>query len=155
QLITQVCGRAGRGETRGKAVIQTYSPNHWVIDCAKNQDFKAFYSKEIKLRKKLSYPPFCDVVHLVVSGENVNLVRDEINNITKEIMKEFEAKGIASTLLGPTPAPVSKIENRYRWRLIIKCESDEKLRAILREKAKITSKSDCTVSLDINSNNML
>lgn len=155
QLITQVCGRAGRGETRGKAIIQTYSPNHWVIDCAKEQDFKTFYSKEIKLRKKLSYPPFYDVVHLVVSGENVNVVRDQINNITKEIMREFEENKIVSTILGPTPSPVSKIENRYRWRLIIKCTADDLIRSVLREKVKSDPKSGCTVSLDINSNNML
>lgn len=155
QLITQVCGRAGRGDTRGKAIIQTYSPNHWVIDCAKNQDFKTFYSKEIKLRKKLDYPPFCDVVHLVVSGENEEKVRKNINDILREIKKEFEEKGIASTILGPTPSPVSKIENRYRWRLIIKCSADSVLRSVLREKAKCDAKSECTVSLDVNPNNML
>lgn len=155
QLITQVCGRAGRGETRGKALIQTYSPNHWVIDCAKNQDFKAFYSKEIKVRKKILYPPFCDVVHLVVSGENEKKVKENINSILRDIKKEFEEKGIASTILGPTPSPVSKIENRYRWRLIIKCSINSDLRAVLREKAKCDAKSDCKVSLDINPNNML
>jgi len=155
QLITQVCGRAGRGDTRGKAIIQTYSPEHWVIDCAKNQDFKAFYSKEIKLRKKLGYPPFCDVVHIVVSGEDVNAVHKHINSITKEIAREFEEKGIGSTILGPTPSPVSKIENRYRWRLIIKCTADSVLRDILRNTAKSDAKTGCTVSLDINPNNML
>lgn len=155
QLITQVCGRAGRGDTRGKAIIQTYSPNHWVIDCAKNQDFKTFYSKEIKLRKKLDYPPFCDVVHLVVSGENEEKVKKNINDILREIKKEFEEKGVASTILGPTPSPVSKIENRYRWRIIIKCTADNVLRSVLREKAKCDAKSECAVSLDINPNNML
>lgn len=158
QLITQVCGRAGRGDSQGRAIIQTYSPDHWVIECAKNQDFRSFYKQEILLRQKTDYPPFCDVVHMVVSGENANEVREKITDLTDKIIERFKEKGIGSTVLGPTPSPVSKIENRYRWRLIIKCRINSEIRSILREITKqdmYNKKSDCSISLDINANNML
>ena len=155
QLITQVCGRAGRGDKQGRAIIQTYSPEHWVIDCAREQDFKTFYQKEILIRKKLYYPPFCDVVHYVVSGEDANAVKQEIQRITGEVYSKFEQSGIASTILGPTPSPVAKIENRYRWHCIIKCNMQDNIREILRETVRTKPKSECSVSLDINTNNML
>lgn len=155
QLITQVCGRAGRGDTQGRAIIQTYSPEHWVIQCAKEQDFKSFYKKEIAIRKKLYYPPFCDVVHFVVSGENAETVKKEIQIITGNVYDRFAQNEIISTILGPTPSPVAKIENRYRWHTIIKCTVTDEIRETLRELVRTSPKSECTVSLDINTNNML
>ncbi len=155
QLITQVCGRAGRGDIRGKAIIQTYSPSHWVLECAKNQDFKAFYSREIKLRQSMDYPPFKDIVHIVVSSENQNSARTKIFELTENLINNFEENNISTTILGPTPAPIPKIENRYRFRIIIKCRTDDKIRKILKEQISAINKSDCFVSLDINSNNML
>lgn len=155
QLITQVCGRAGRGDVRGKALIQTYSPNHWALNCAKKQDFKAFYSQEIRLRQSLNYPPFSDVVHILVSGENLISVRENIDKITNNLIKEFEEKEISATILGPTPSPIPKIENRHRMRLLIKCKANSLIREILKRNTSMKSKTDCTVSVDINSNNML
>ena len=155
QLITQVCGRAGRGEIRGKAIIQTYSPTHWVLECAKNQDFKSFYSKEIKLRQTMDYPPFKDIVHIVVSGENSNTAHTLIREFALNLIKSFEENNISATILGPTPSPIPKIENRYRFRIIIKCKADDKIRKLLKEHILKINKSDCVVSLDINSNNML
>ncbi len=155
QLITQVCGRAGRGDTQGRAIIQTYSPEHWVIECAREQDFKSFYKQEILIRKKLWYPPFCDVVHYVVSGEDAKAVKDEIQSITEHVYDRFAQNEIASIILGPTPSPVAKIENRYRWHAIIKCKMTDDIREILRELVRTNPKSGCSVSLDINTNNML
>ena len=155
QLITQVCGRAGHENVRGKALIQTYSPSHWVLDCAKKQDFKAFYSQEIKLRQSLNYPPFSDVVHIVVSGENLISVRENIDEITKNLVTEFEENEISTTILGPTPSPIPKIENRHRYRILIKCKANSLIREILKRNIYTNSKNDCVVSVDINSNNML
>lgn len=155
QLITQVCGRAGRGDSKGRAVIQTYSPDHWVIECASRQDFKEFYKKEISLRRSMSYPPFGDIVNVVVSGKNGNEVKNIISNITGKISSEFKNAEINASLLGPTPAPLSKINNKFRWRVIIKCNADDKAREILREAAVISSKAEVSVSLDINPNNMM
>ncbi len=155
QLITQVCGRAGRGETKGRAVIQTYSPDHWVIECASKQDFKEFYRKEISLRNSMSYPPFGDIINVVVSGENGNEVKSVISNIARKLSDGFNQSEITYSLLGPTPAPLSKINNKFRWRFIVKCCTNEFVRELLRESVKAPPKSDITVSLDINPNNMM
>ena len=155
QLITQVCGRAGRGDTKGRALIQTYSPDHWVIDCASKQDFKEFYKKEIYLRKSMSYPPFGDIINIVVSGENGNTVKSIIKDIVTNISVSFDENDVDCSILGPTPAPLSKINNKIRWRFIIKCSATEQVRELLREGIKITSKDEVSVSLDINPNNMM
>lgn len=155
QLITQVCGRAGRGDTKGRAVIQTYSPDHWVIDCASKQDFKEFYKKEIFLRRNMNYPPFGDIINVVVSGENGNEVKNTIMMISRSVAENLTSRGVDYSLLGPTPAPLSKINNKFRWRFIIKCLADETVRELLRESIKVSPKAEVTVSLDINPNNMM
>lgn len=155
QLITQVCGRAGRGETKGRAVIQTYSPDHWVIDCASKQDFKEFYRREIALRKSMNYPPFGDIINVVVSGENGNEVVETIRGISKCLSENFACNNIAFYILGPTPAPLSKINNKFRWRFIVKCNATEQVREVLRECVRTHPKSEVTVSLDINPSNMM
>ena len=155
QLITQVCGRAGRGEKKGRAVIQTYSPDHWVIECASKQDFREFYKKEIFLRNSMGYPPFGDIINVVVSGENGNEVKNTISKIARCVSDNFTTHDVRYSLLGPTPAPLSKINNKFRWRFIIKCVADENVRELLRESVHLPLKVDVTVSLDINPNNMM
>ena len=81
QVLTQVAGRAGRGEQNGKVIIQTYNPDHYAIECAKEQDFKKFYQIESKIRKTLKYPPFCDIIVLDFSS----LSRQEIQRDTKKL----------------------------------------------------------------------
>jgi len=155
QLITQVCGRAGRGNTKGRAVIQTYSPDHWVIDCASKQDFKEFYKKEIFMRRSMNYPPFGDIVNVVVSGENGNEVKNTICKIAGELSDKLNANGVIYSLLGPTPAPLSRINNKFRWRFIVKCTADEYVREMMRGCINLSSKAEVSVSLDINPNNMM
>src|SRR5690606_20038090 len=74
QLITQVAGRAGRGEFEGKVIVQTYNPEHYSIQCAKNYDYSGFYNKEIMLRKEFLYPPFTNLISIVIYGEDNRLV---------------------------------------------------------------------------------
>ena len=150
QLITQVVGRAGRGDKKGRAIIQTYSPQHQVIQTAKEQDYKSFFAKEIAYRQKTGYPPFCDIVHIVVSGEDLNLVKENMSEIFESIKQSFEEQEIYATLIGPSPSPIAKISNRYRWRVLIKCENNEKLRKILREKVVEVVRKDISVNIDIN-----
>lgn len=150
QLITQVVGRAGRGDKKGRAIIQTYSPQHQVIRTAKEQDYKTFFAKEIAYRQKTGYPPFCDIVHIVVSGEDIQLVKDSIAQIYKSIKDALEEEKIYATLIGPSPSPVAKISNRFRWRILIKCENNETLRKILREKVVEVTRKDVSVNIDIN-----
>jgi len=157
QLITQVCGRAGRGTKQGRAIVQTYSPQHRIITCSKNQDYGEFYKNEIALRRKLLYPPFSDIINIVTAGENVRNVREMILSIADKTKAALNDENISFTFAGPNPAPISKISGRYRWRFLLKCDCDEEVRGILRESVINTKKldDDLTVTLDINPNSVL
>ncbi len=154
QLITQVCGRAGRGEKQGRAIIQTYCPDHWVINCAKDQDYKSFYKKEMLLRKKLLYPPYSDIVSIIVSGENPNLVKKSITDILSKIKNSLKNSDKIYNIMGPSPAPITKINNCFRWRVLIKCRADNDIRDVLRD-CLFDNKDEVTVSFDINPNSVL
>ncbi len=125
-LITQVSGRGGRGEKKGRTVIQTYSPDNWAIKYASKHDYTGFYEDEIKMRKILNYPPFCDIINIVVFGDEQAWVRDK----TTELYKKFESE--LSDFLGicfysPVPCMVDKIKNKYRWHFWFKCRYDDKI----------------------------
>lgn len=120
QLLTQVSGRAGRGNLPGRVLVQTYDPSHYSIEAAKKHDYESFYQQEIELRRQLKYPPFTHIFMILITGTNEKLV---ISNAYKlmEIMKYLNKKS-KFNLYGPVPAVLSKIKNRYRWRIIIKCK---------------------------------
>ncbi len=126
-LITQVCGRAGRGEKRGRAVIQTYMPENQTLELSKSQDYISFYNEEIQIRKHLNFPPFCDIVSILLTAENElslstyaeNLARDLRKVLTREIGEIFE-------LLGPGSASIPKINSKFRQRIWVKCRLNQK-----------------------------
>jgi len=130
-LITQVCGRAGRGKKRGRAVIQTYMPENSTLELAKTQDYISFYNEEISLRRNLNFPPFCDIVSILITGENdvelinyAKKIKKSIDMVmTKELKDGFE-------ILGPAPAQIPRINGKIRQRIWIKCTLDKKTQDI-------------------------
>ena len=134
QLLAQVAGRAGRGERPGRVLIQTWLPDHYVLDCATTHDFKAFYEKESKFRKALGYPPFGRLINLRFSGREKAQVCDTTGNVAR--LAKNLAKGIKNTggpqveVLGPAPAPRAKIKDRYRWQILLKSSSLSNLRTL-------------------------
>lgn len=156
-LITQVCGRAGRGDIEGRAVIQTYQPQNRTINFAKDQNYIAFYENEIIYRKRMEYPPFCDIVYILVMGETEEDAETEILNIG-EILKEEEAKGNnIIKIIGPSPAPIHKIKNKYRHRIILKVKDSDKLASVLSgiKEAHEKSRLKNLLTIDINPNSMI
>ncbi|MDR1531353.1 MAG: primosomal protein N' [Clostridiales bacterium] len=126
QLLTQVAGRAGRAALAGDVYIQTYNPEHYSIKFARQNNYEEFYEHEIILRRQMMYPPFCDIFCVLFIGESEKNI---IILLTKllEIMKSYNRKGLFE-MIGPAPAVVSKVKNRYRWKLIIKSQDGEKLK---------------------------
>ncbi len=119
QLLTQVAGRAGREKLPGKVIIQTYNPDHFSIECAQEQNYDKFYKTELILRKQLNYPPFCDIILIGISSDNEKMVQNVANKmyeLLKNNLKTVENINIYT----PMPAPIDKIKNRYRWRIILK-----------------------------------
>ncbi|NLM14108.1 MAG: primosomal protein N' [Epulopiscium sp.] len=125
QLITQVSGRAGRGELPGRVLVQTYDPSHYSIETAKDHDYVSFYRKEIELRKQLNYPPFTHIFLILITGTNEKNVISSAYKLI-EIMKYLNKKK-KFELFGPVPAILSKIKNKYRWRIIVKCDDRDLL----------------------------
>ncbi len=131
QTLTQVAGRAGRGECEGRVIIQTYNPDNYAIEYSKMQDYNLFYNSEIELRKQLKYPPFCDIILIDMSSKNIS----ELKNVAKELHQYLKQRVIQEKfgllLYSPLPSPIDKIKDRYRWRMIIKCKYDNRINMLL------------------------
>ena len=155
QILTQVAGRAGRENLPGKVVIQTYNPDNFSIICAQKQNYDLFYETEIALREQLKYPPFCDIILIGLNSYQ----EAEIKNVSSKIYQYLEKRLNKEEfkVLRPMPCPIDKIQNRYRWRIIIKGkmteEANEILNACLKEIYQENIK-DTRIAIDINPNNM-
>ena len=156
QILTQVAGRAGRGNLSGKVIIQTYNPENFAIQCARKQDYDLFYETEIALRKQLKYPPFCDIIVIGFNSINENKIKKVSNQIYKNLKVNLENKGFKVFI--PMPAPIDKIQNRYRWRIIIKGNMTEQINAIINKELKEIydqNLRDIRITVDVNPNNMI
>ena len=130
-LLTQVVGRAGRGGSAGRAVIQTYAPENDVIQCAARQDYAGFYEGEIRIRRLRRYPPFADLFTITVSGGEEGAVLRSAAAVRERLRELCAAPAIASTgpeILGPAPAPILKLNNRYRYRCLLVGRNDKATR---------------------------
>lgn len=126
-LITQVCGRAGRGDKYGRAVIQTYMPENTTLELAQRQDYISFYNEEIEIRRQLNFPPFCDIVSILLTAENESDLHNYSASLAKSIHKVMSKElGTDFELLGPAPAAIPKINSKFRQRIWIKCKLNEK-----------------------------
>lgn len=129
QLITQVAGRAGRGERPGQVLIQTYHPDHYALKHACAQDYHGFYEQEIRHRETLSYPPFVSLASLLVHGPDLKRVRSEAARLRTEL--DQANKDRSCRILGPAPAPLSRLHGRYRIQFLLKSRNRRRLRAVI------------------------
>lgn len=156
QILTQVAGRAGREKLPGKVIIQTYNPNAFPIECAKIQDYDMFFKTEIELRKQLKYPPFCDIILIGFSGENENEIKnisEYMFNILKPNLEKYQIN-----VFQPMPAPIDKIQNKIRWRMIAKGNVTEEVTIILNkclQNVYNMNLKNTKISVDVNPNNMM
>ena len=151
-LLTQVVGRAGRGESKGLAIVQSINPDSELIELAAKQDYEGFYESEIMTRKVMIYPPYCDIcVVLARSGERKNAER-AINGIFGKIkeMLNGEYADVKLIILGPSPASVPVVNGKYRYRMIIKCKNSKRFREMLRCSLNIKHPINTTVIADMN-----
>jgi primosomal protein N' (replication factor Y) len=122
QLITQVAGRSGRGNIKGSVIVQTNNPTHYAIEHAKNHDFVNFYNIEIEQRKKMFYPPYCDVAKTVLRNKKEQKVDEDSENLFTFLKGLNDSYELGLKLLGPVPAYIAKLNNTYRRHIIIKGE---------------------------------
>lgn len=146
--ITQVCGRAGRGEIEGRAIVQTYQPEHYALEYAKDHDYENFYKEEINIREMLKNPPFNDLVLIMMQGDNENSIIYELGRIANRL----RSRGLS--VMGPVPAPYTRIKNKYRWRIILRHHKAAELLDLLHTIADYYAKSENQLFIDINPNSM-
>lgn len=134
-LVTQVIGRAGRGSKPGRAVIQTYNPENETLTYAASQDYDSFYKSAIKLRRTLVFPPFCDFALISISSQkekDLFIATNELDARLKELIGNGgKYSDIAATAFRPIEAPVYKVNNVYRMRIVVKCAFNKKCRELI------------------------
>lgn len=132
-LLTQVVGRAGRGRFPGTAIVQTYVPENPVLHLAARQDYEAFYQQELLFRRAMLYPPFVDLLVIGFVGEKEPLVRESAETFLRrlgELAREKYSE-LPLRVLRPSPAAVAKVNNKYRYKLLIKCRNSPALRTMI------------------------
>ncbi|MBQ3901460.1 MAG: primosomal protein N' [Clostridia bacterium] len=132
-MLTQVVGRAGRGKSPGVSVIQTANPDSEVLSLAAKQDYKTFYEKEIKLRRALVFPPFCDIAVITLSGTDESFLERSAARFKERMLEHLrrDYSGVKTVIYGPFEAPIYKIQNVCRLRFVIKCRLDRRTREFL------------------------
>ncbi|MBO5109913.1 MAG: primosomal protein N' [Clostridia bacterium] len=158
-LVTQVIGRAGRASAKGRAIIQTLNPQNETLLVSAEQNYVKFYQKEIELRRAFLFPPFCDMVEISLSSTDETLLSQASVRLSsymaEKIKKEYA--DLPLVLYGPFDAPVYKVQNRYRRRMIVKCKLNRRSRAMFRDILSDFGKSAgsrVTVSADFNPTNI-
>lgn len=159
-LLTQVVGRAGRGEKKGKAIIQTAFPDNEVVRLAKQQDFAAFFDLEIQIRKSMVYPPFCDLCTIGFVGADEILTRSAARQFldTLKATHKNEYADLNLIVLGPIAPRLARVSGKYRYRIILKCRNSRRLREFVSKLLKDFSKDNTfkkvTVLADMNPENI-
>jgi len=155
QLLSQVAGRAGRGEKEGKVILQTFNPDHFTIQTAKNQDYERFYKKEASFRKALFYPPFSKAALIKISGEDEDKTKKFAEKFlncirqNREIVKNLQ-------ILGPAKAPLFKVALRFRFQILMKGKSQNDLNKVIKKvRSEESPPKGIRVSIDMDPYSMM
>ncbi|WP_214827020.1 primosomal protein N' [Exiguobacterium algae] len=151
QLVTQVAGRAGRGKLPGEAFVQTYNPDHYVIETASQHDYETFFAKEMQLRQVGNHPPYWYVTLVTFAAESPLVAKAEAEVFASDFLNAHVEQ---SRLAGPMPAPLSKLKNHFRYQVFIKTKQPEplyeELARLQQARAKAISKKEYQMSIDVN-----
>ena len=154
QIITQVAGRAGRGSHEGKVIVQSYTPDHYSLKYAKEENYEGLFKEEINLRRLMGNPPFGKILLINGSSKYEEKLKKFMNNL-QEKLKKLIIEDL--TILGPVPCIITKLKENYRWQIIIKGNFDDELSEKVKDTLYQLNKSvynEIRVSIDINPNNM-
>ena len=159
QLLSQVAGRSGRGRDPGRVIIQTYAPEHYAMRHLIDHDYRGFFASEIEFRRALNYPPFARLVQLRLDGSK----RDQVESRAKAAAATLRAiqqrdQAFANTIeiLGPAPAPIQRLRNRYRWQILLKGKKDSPLLQLARQaRENLPNSRSVRLRVDVDPYNML
>jgi len=151
QLVTQVLGRAGRGDEPGRVVIQTLAPEHYAIARAVAHDYAGFCAEELQYRQEIGYPPFMHLASIVLSGVTGDAVAQWATAIRDAAAQIKRESGLRVEILGPVPAPLAKVRGRHRWQILLKAEQRGALHLLLsrlRDRVKLPATVRCSHDID-------
>jgi primosomal protein N' (replication factor Y) (superfamily II helicase) len=159
QLLTQVAGRAGRGEVPGAVLVQTFAPQHYAIQHAQMHDFHGFYTEEIAYRRRLGYPPAIRLAAIRFEARDPQAV-EQFCQAFVALLRPYVHDGKGVTLLGPAPAVLAKLNNRYRWHLLLKAPTAKRLHDVLERSLRALKqasipRSGVRLSVDVDPVNLL
>ena len=158
QLITQVTGRAGRGDEPGRVIIQTMRPDHYSIRLARQHQYEELYRHELQLRRSPVFPPFVRLVALHIQGEDEGDVRQSAQRLAGCCRQEKKMRGLGVEILGPAPSPIERLNRNYRWQILLKAADLEELHQLCRQmqeaRAELVS-SGCRMIIDVDPENMM
>lgn len=155
-LITQIVGRSGRGNLAGRAIIQTYLPDNPIIKLASHQDYKSFYADEIANRRTMVFPPFCDLCVVGFSGATEFKTFEYAKKFSRNMMKIIRTtyKDLPLKVIGPVPSAIAKLNNKYRYKIVLKCKNNKRFRemmsSMLTEFITESASNEVSISVDIN-----
>ncbi len=156
QLLTQVFGRAGRGESPGRVIVQTHHPEHYSIIHSQTHNYKKMFAEEINLRQVLKFPPFSRLINLRFTGEREAQVKQAACQIA-QTAKGYAQPGIE--ILGPAPAPLARLRGQFRWHILLKGANWRVLHNLSRQLKEISSKppfpNSVKLAVDVDPENML
>ncbi len=155
QLLSQVTGRAGRGESPGRVIVQTLRPEHYAIQLARDHDFERLFEKEMEIRKNPMFPPYLRMINIKISGSN----EGQVQTASKRIATMCLAEKIAGVdILGPAPAPIDRIRDRYRWQVLLKGSETVNLHrmcSLVTDKQSTLAKGDVRIAIDVDPESMM
>ena len=154
QILTQVAGRAGREKLPGRVIIQTYNPDNFAIECSKKQNYDEFYETEIELRKQLKYPPFCDIISIGLTDTDNNKIKNVSERLYNNISRTIKNEKMDFNIYKPLPCPIDKINNKYRWRIILKGKLNNKIIDIINKSIEQVNSKTTRIIVDTNPTNL-
>ena len=155
QLLSQVTGRAGRGDSPGRVIVQTLRPEHYAIALVQSHDFEKLYEKEMEIRENPMFPPFVRLVNIKISGSR----EEQVRAIATQVVKLCRSVDVADIeILGPAPAPIDRIRDRYRWQVLLKAKESVGLHSVcsvIIDKESLVAKGDVRISVDVDPESMM
>ena len=145
QLLTQVAGRAGRHELEGEVLIQTYSPDHYVMQCVVQQNYQAFYVEEMKMPRRFGYPPYYYLASVMLNSEDYNELIKACDQVNQYLRNQL---GHSCVIIGPTMPYVGRINQRFRMYFMIKYKQEPRLRGVLVQLLTYFQEGTVNLSLD-------
>jgi primosomal protein N' (replication factor Y) (superfamily II helicase) len=156
QLLTQVAGRAGRGNRPGRVIIQTYHPEHYSLVCAKDQNYEEFYRREIEFRRTMHYPPFSALINVLVHDKDYDRANSTAMDFARELREAVKGSGVR--VLGPAPAAISRIRSEYRFQVLIKAQSRARAREALdiaMDRVTVAGHNPRSISVEVDPMNLM